>query len=96
MVVNIESFSSILRKEVFTDMGNYVGRVSDLDLDMSKFKVRAIVVDTVKGSAFSSVIGSKKGVVVPFNLVQAVGDVIIIKHVIPRPIEEVEGESELQ
>ena len=87
-MVNIESFSGIVKKDVFTHTGSYVGRVSDLEFDMSKFRVRAVIVETAKGSSYAELVGGKKSLLVPFNIVQAIGDVVIIKHVVPHMPDE--------
>jgi len=86
-MVNIKSMSEIVRKDVFTDKGVYVGKVIDLGLDMEKFRVKSVVVDAVKGSMIASMIGDKKGVVVPFSVVNAIGDVMIIRNIKPTVIE---------
>jgi len=82
-MVNVRSFSDMTKKDVFTDKGIYCGRITDMDLDLEKFRVRALVIDAVKGSFFASLVGDKKGVIVPFAMVQSVGDVVIIKHIMP-------------
>ena len=47
-----------------------------------------MVVDAVKGSFLSALVGDKKGVIVPFQMVQSVGDIVIIKHVNPAAMDE--------
>ncbi len=86
-MTTVEEFSSLVGKDVFTDKGSYCGKISDLELDLERFKVRAIVVDVVKGSFLSDVVGSKKGVVIPFQLVQSVGEIVIIKSISPSLFE---------
>lgn len=93
MPINIKDVSEMFGRDVFTDRGAYCGKISDLEFDLSKFKVRAIVIEAVKGSYLAQVVGGKKGVIVPFPMVDAVGDVIIIKH-ITAPSGEVSGEDE--
>jgi sporulation protein YlmC with PRC-barrel domain len=83
MTINVRKFSDTARKDVFTDKGVYYGRVTDIGLDMDRFKVKSLVVDAVKGSHLATVVGDKKGVVVPFSIVKSIGDIIIIKHVTP-------------
>jgi len=90
-MVDIKSFSDMTKKDIFTDKGIYCGRITDMDLDLEKFRVKSLVIDAVKGSFFASLVGDKKGVIVPFAMVQSVGDVVIIKHIMPVP-EEVEEE----
>lgn len=79
-MVRVESFSELIDKEVFTEKGVYCGKVSDIELDLEKFRIRAIVVDAVRGSFLSSLVGGKKGVVIPFQMVQSIGDIVIIKQ----------------
>ena len=92
-MVDVRSFSDMTKKDVFTDKGIYCGRITDMDLDLEKFRVRALVIDAVKGSFFASLVGDKKGVIVPFAMVHSVGDVVIIKHIMP--VAE-EGEEEIK
>ena len=35
----------------------------------------------MKGSYMSKMLGDKKGVIIPFPMVEAIGDIIIIKHI---------------
>ena len=67
---------------VFTDAGDYFGDIEESILTQSKifgWKVRA-----TKNSFLNKVLGSAKGVIVPHQLVKAVGDIMIIsKTAIP-------------
>ena len=92
-MVDVRSFSDMTKKDVFTDKGIYCGRVTDMDLDLEKFRVKAIIIDAVKGSFFASLVGDKKGVIVPFSMVQSIGDVVIIKHIMPVTEPDVEEEE---
>lgn len=87
MPVTVKTYSEMLKKDVFTTKGAYCGKVADLSLDMEKFRVKSVIVDTVKGSFLAGMVGDKRGVIVPFQMVQAIGDVVIIKHVTPTPLE---------
>ena len=93
-MVTVKNYSELLRKDVFTSKGSYCGKVSDVSLDLEKFRLKAMVVDTVKGSFLSNMIGDKKGVIVPFQMIQAIGDIILIKHVSPTQQENGEEEPE--
>ena len=93
MAINIKSFSEMVDKDVFTDKGVYCGRITDMGIDLEKFRVNSIVVDAIKGSFLAALVGNKKGVVVPFSMVQSVGDVVIIKHITPTSVEEVPAEE---
>jgi len=67
---------------VFTDSGDYFGDVEEAILTSNKvfgWRVRAS-----KNSYLAKVLGSAKGVIVPHQLVKAVGDIMIInKTAIP-------------
>lgn len=67
---------------VFTDGGDYFGDVEEAILTNNKvfgWRVRAS-----KNSFLNKVLGSAKGVIVPHQLVKAVGDILIIaKTAIP-------------
>jgi len=86
--MNMVNFSEVVRKDVFTDKGVYVGKVMDVGIDMNKFRVKSVVVDAIKGSFMASLIGDKKGVVVPFSIVNSIGDVVLIKHFKPTAADE--------
>ncbi len=81
MNVNEWDMSKVVGKDIFTDKGAYCGRVLDLELDLSKYRMRSLVVEAVKGSYLSQIVGGKPGVIVPYSMVKAIGDIIIIKHI---------------
>jgi len=84
--MDVKCFSELVRKDVFTDKGVYVGKIMDVGIDMDKFRVKSVVVDAIKGSFMASLIGDKKGVIVPYSVVNSVGDVVLIKHIKPTTI----------
>jgi len=87
MAIRIASVSQTWAKDVFTDKGLYCGKVEDVECDIKRFKMRSLVINAMKGSYLSKMVGSKKGLIVPFPMVQAIGDIVIIKHV-TAPVEE--------
>ena len=87
MAIKVASASDTWSKDVFTDKGLYCGKVEDLECDLNRFKVRSLVVKALKESYLSKMIGNKKGLIIPFTMVEAIGDVIIVKH-ISAPIGE--------
>ncbi|MCX8178322.1 MAG: PRC-barrel domain-containing protein [Candidatus Aenigmarchaeota archaeon] len=88
MPITVKDITDVLNKDVFTDKGYYCGKISDLEFDISRFKVRSIVIATVKGSFLGDMVGGKKGIIVPYPMVQSIGDVVIIKHITAPPPEE--------
>lgn len=81
MPIQILSVSDTWSRDVFTDKGHYCGKVEDLECDLKRFKIRSLIVKAIKGSYMSKMLGSKKGVIIPFPMVEAIGDIIIIKHI---------------
>lgn len=93
-MVQIAAVSETWEKDVFTDKGMYCGKVEDVECDLKRFKMRSLVIKAIKGSYISNMLGSKKGLIIPFPMVQAIGDVIIIKHIAaPSTEEEVSKEE---
>ena len=87
-MVTPKSYAEVIKRDVFTTKGAYAGKISDLDLDMEKYRIKSIIIDAIRGSFLSSMVGEKRGVIVPFQMVQAIGDVVIIKHIQASPAEE--------
>ncbi|MCD6496518.1 MAG: PRC-barrel domain-containing protein [Candidatus Aenigmarchaeota archaeon] len=83
MAIQVSSISETYAKDVFTDRGSFCGKVEDVECDLKRFKIRSLVIRAIKGSYLSKMLGDKKGVVIPFPMVQAVGDIILIKHISP-------------
>ena len=81
MAIKVASVSQTWTKDVFTDKGLYCGKVEDVECDLNRFKLRSLVVKSVKGSYLSKMLGDKRGVIIPFPMVEAIGDIIIIKHI---------------
>jgi len=93
MPVNIKSFSDMTRKDVFTAKGAYCGKVVDIGLDLEKFRVKSLVIDAVRGSHLANMVGDKKGVIIPFTMVQSVGDIVLIKHIQSTSVETEQEEE---
>ena len=95
MGITVKNVSEVFGKDVFTSKGVYAGKVADIEISLSKFRINALVVETAKGSFLSNMVGGKRGVIVPYNLVDNVGDVVIIKHIsIPQAAAEKLHETE--
>ena len=92
MAIRIASVSQTWSKDVFTDKGLYCGKVEDVECDIRRFKLRSLVITAMKGSYLSKMVGSKRGLIVPFPMVLAIGDIVIIKHVVA-PVEDEEAKK---
>jgi len=94
MPINVKTLSEITGKDVFTDKGVYCGTVEDVRINFRKFRVKSIIVSAAKGSYLSEIVGRKKGVIIPFPMVQSIGDIVIVKHIVPAAIKGTEIEEE--
>jgi len=78
MPLKTRNVTDIYNMQVFTDAGDYFGDVEEAVLSSNKvagWRIRA-----TKNSYLSRILGGAKGVVVPHQLVKAVGDVMIISR----------------
>ena len=86
-MLKTKKLSEVFSVEVFTDAGDYFGDVEESILANNKifgWRVRA-----TKRSYLSKVLGGAKGVIVPHQLVNSIGDVMIIsKAAIPKMDED--------
>jgi sporulation protein YlmC with PRC-barrel domain len=92
IMLKMKKISDTFDMKVFTDTGDYFGDIEEALLTQSKvygWRVRA-----TKNSFLVKVLGSAKGVVVPHQLVKAMGDIMIIsKAAVPSYNEEGEEEA---
>jgi sporulation protein YlmC with PRC-barrel domain len=81
MPISVKEISDMFGKDVFTGKGFYAGKVSDLEFDLARFKVRSLIIEAARESMLGKMVGGKKGIIVPYGMVQAIGDVVLIKHI---------------
>jgi sporulation protein YlmC with PRC-barrel domain len=90
-MLNMRKITNTYDMKVFTDTGDYFGDIEESILTQTKifgWKVKA-----TKNSFLAKVLGSAKGVIVPHQLVKAVGDIMIIsKTAVPSYSAEEEKE----
>jgi sporulation protein YlmC with PRC-barrel domain len=82
MPISVKDIADMFGKDVFTSKGFYAGKVADMEFDLARFKIRSLVIEAAKGSVLGRMVGGKRGIIVPYPVVTAIGDVVIIKHVI--------------
>ena len=88
-MLKMKKLSETYDMKVFTDTGDYFGDIEEGILTQTKifgWKVKA-----TKNSFLNRVLGSAKGVIVPHQLVKAVGDILIISKA---AIPSYQGEEE--
>ena len=89
-MLKIKKVSEVLGKSVYTDSGEIVGRIEEVNL--SDNKVDGWRIKLLGG--ISQMVGGARGIIVPHNFVKAISDVFIIaKSSLPIK-EETEIESE--
>jgi sporulation protein YlmC with PRC-barrel domain len=95
-MVSVKEVTEVLEKDVFTNKGYYLGRIKDLEIDLTSFRLKSIVIETQPNSEMSRLLGAKR-VIVPYSVVQAVGDVVITKHIVTSTPQEGEvSKGEIQ
>jgi len=75
-MLKMRKVSQCYELKVYTDSGDYFGDVEDCIVQgnkLSGWKIKA-----TKNSFLSTALGSAKGVIVPHQLVKAIGDVLVI------------------
>ena len=94
MAITVKNLSELFGKDVFTNRGIYAGKVVDVDINLAKFRLQSLVIEATRGGFLASIVGGRKGVIIPYNLVDNVGDIVIIKHINAASIPE-EREEEI-
>ena len=75
-MLKIRRISEGYSMKVFTNTGEYFGDIEEAIL--TKNKVFGWRVRSTKNSFLNKVLGSAKGVIIPHQLVKAIGDIMII------------------
>ncbi|MFH1592881.1 MAG: hypothetical protein ABIB47_05950 [Candidatus Woesearchaeota archaeon] len=78
----MKKISDVYEMKVFTDQGDYFGDIEECIITTTKvfgWRIRA-----TKNSTLHQILGGVKGVIVPHQLVKAIGNIMIIsKSAIP-------------
>ena len=73
--------TSLFGLNVYTDVGTYIGKVSDLVLDATDRKINGLAVSDINREVFEV---STKGVIIPYRWVVTTGDIVIIRDVVKK------------
>lgn len=88
--MKIKKVSDALGMEVYTDSGDYFGKINGVNFDENRIESWVISL----GEAAASLI-STRGVIIPNQYVKAIGDIFIItKNALP--VQEVQTEETLE
>ncbi len=74
----IGEISTLLGLKVYTDEGRYVGVIKDLVLDIENRQIKSLAISDFNKTLINS---RAKGILIPYRLVKAVGDIVIVKDV---------------
>jgi sporulation protein YlmC with PRC-barrel domain len=92
-MLKIKNVTDIWGMQVFTDSGEYFGDIEESILTSNK--VTGWRIKATRNSFLTKILGGAKGVIVPHQLVKAVGDIMIIsKSAVPSYEEEDEDLDE--
>ncbi|MEM2932670.1 MAG: PRC-barrel domain-containing protein [Candidatus Pacearchaeota archaeon] len=92
-MLKLRRVTEVVGLPVYTDAGEYVGEVEELNIVENKIESWKIRV--VKSSTLAVQLGGAKGVIVPHTYVKAIGDVMVIsRSIAPRGEEKLEEEFE--
>jgi len=84
--------TTLFGMKVFTDEGIYVGKIEDVVIDTSAGVISGIVVVEYNKTLIES---HSRGVVIPYRLVRAVGDIVLIRHIFKKRSQSSEEPREL-
>ncbi len=86
-MLRMKKLNETFNMKVFTDQGDYFGDVEEAI--MTQTKVQSWRIKATKNSFLNKVLGTAKGVIIPHQLVKAVGDIMVInKQAVPSSPEE--------
>ncbi|MFH1396552.1 MAG: PRC-barrel domain-containing protein [archaeon] len=92
-MLKMKKVSETYDLRVFTDTGEYFGDIEDSIIAGNR--VFGWKIKSTKNSFLSKILGSAKGVIVPHQLVKAVGDILIIsKSAVPTGNVDVDDDNE--
>ena len=92
-MLKLKRISETYDMKVFTETGDYFGDIEECILTSNK--VHGWRVKATKNSYLNKVLGSAKGVIVPQQLIKAIGDIMIIsKQAVPSYSEGEEEEPD--
>ncbi|WP_136715278.1 PRC-barrel domain-containing protein [Halorientalis salina] len=90
-----QEITALVGREVYSNNGVFVGEVEDVRLDLDDVKVTGLALHQVNGDLFGEKVRGTRGVIVPYDWVQAVGDVVLVSDIVERirtPEDEEESE----
>ena len=87
-----QEITTLVGREVYSNNGVFVGEVEDIRLDLDRSAVTGLALGEVNHELFGTLVSNRRGVIVPYKWVRAVGDVILVYDVVERIHDESEDE----
>jgi len=84
MDADADEITSLVGREVYSNNGVFVGEIEDIQLNLDAETVTGLALSELNAELFSREMTGKKGVIVPYRWVRAVGDVVLINDVVER------------
>ena len=88
-MLKIKRISEVLGRHVYTDAGDFLGEVEEVNLSENKVDGWRIKIS----NRASNMIGGARGIIVPHNFVKAIGDVFVVSKASLPIREETEIEA---
>ncbi|MEK6820695.1 MAG: PRC-barrel domain-containing protein [Nanoarchaeota archaeon] len=91
-MLRIKKVSDVLGRNAYTDAGDFLGQIEEVNLSENKIDGWRIRV----AGQMSQLIGGARGIIVPHQFVKAVGDVFIVSRASLPIREEMEEVGEIR
>lgn len=82
-----QEITNLVDREVYSKNGVFVGVVQDLNLDLRADHVVGLALTQINRRLFGDRVDGARGVIIPYRMVDAVGDVILVHDAVERVIE---------
>jgi sporulation protein YlmC with PRC-barrel domain len=92
--MDAQEITTLVGREVYTNNGVFVGEVEDVRLDLDAESVTGLALGRLNGELFDGRVDPRKGIMLPYRWVRAVGDVILVSDVVERLKEPGDDEGE--
>lgn len=79
-----EEITTLVGREVYSNNGVFVGEVEDIQLNLDDEAVTGLALTDLNTELFDEYDSERRGVLLPYRWVQAVGDVILINDIVER------------
>lgn len=88
-----QEITSLVGREVYSNNGVFVGEIEDIQLDLDQEIVTGLALGQVNRELFASKVENRKGVLIPYRWVRAVGDVVLVNDIVERLSDSEEEEA---